>query len=401
MNLEKDSLNFVQDQKAHFMNKITDLELDQVAEAIAAIKNGEIIVVIDDSNTASTSGDFVCAGEKVNPELINFMATHGKGLIRTSILAETAETLKLPKMTNNRTSISDREFTVSIDLIGHGCSTGISAYDRATGINKMTEKGTKPSDFARPGHIFPIIAKEGGVLRQSDQPEAAMDICKMAGLFPIGTMVEVLNEDGSLASAEQLVAKARQHQLKVISISQLVAFRMQNERIVRREISLDIETAFGPFQLIAYTQSTTGDTHLVLKKGHWNSGDEVLVRVHRDDMGIDILANLFEGAGAKLQTAMRMISQEGKGIMLIIRKEKEAKSLLEKLVELKRSKEVEVEKYKNYFVKTEEIQRDIGVGAQIIRDLGIEKIKLISNSNRKMPLDGYGLEVVQIVPLDK
>lgn len=375
-------------------NETKEIELDSIESAIEAIKIGKVIIVVDDEDREN-EGDFICAAEKVSPEIINFMATHGRGLICTPIDEKRADELDLKMMVSNNTALHETAFTVSIDLIGQGCTTGISAHDRATGIRALVDTETKASDFARPGHIFPLRAKTGGVLRRTGHTEAAIDLAKLAGFSPAGVLVEILNDDGTMARLPQLINIAEKHDLKIISIKDLVAYRMRNERIVKRELSVDMETEAGEFEVIGFTQLTTGDTHLAIKKGDWKQDEPVLVRVHSTTETGGILGSIFENYGAQLQKSMEIIADEGKGVLIYMRHSEKGASLLTRL--------------KSYQKKGKELgegtqsaeQRDYGIGAQMLRDLGITKIRLITNHpKRRIGLIGYGLEIVENISLE-
>lgn len=375
----------------------TEIKLNTIEEAIEAIRLGQVIIVVDDEDREN-EGDFICAAECITPEIINFMATHGRGLICAPIDERRADELDLRMMVNSNTALHETAFTVSIDLIGHGCSTGISAYDRATGIRKLIDPQTKATDFARPGHIFPLRAKQGGVLRRTGHTEAAIDLARMAGFYPAGVLVEILNEDGTMARLPQLVVIAEKFNLKIISIKDLVAYRMRTERLIKREMTVKMPTRYGDFEVVAYQQITTGDVHLAFVKGTWKPDEPVLVRVHSSTETGDILGNLFEGHGVQLQAAVERIAQAGTGVVLYMRHgEKDDAALLEMLKQLKTQQE-QGEEIK---LRHEMSQRDFGVGAQILRDLGISKLKLLTNHPRKrVGLIGYGLEIVDNIALE-
>ena len=373
------------------------LKLDTIEEAIADIKAGKVIIVVDDEDREN-EGDFICAAERVTPEIINFMATHGRGLICAPIDEKRADELELDMMVSSNTALHETAFTVSIDLIGRGCTTGISAYDRATGIRALIDPETKPSDYARPGHIFPLRAKTGGVLRRTGHTEAAIDLARLAGFAPAGVLVEILNEDGTMARLPELIDIAEKFNLKIIAIKDLVAYRMRNERIVKREVSVNLETKYGNFEVIAFRQITTNDIHLAIKCGDWHPEEPVLVRVHSSTETGDILGTLFDGYGVQLQQSIEMISEEGKGLLLYMRHSEKADTILHRLEGYRRKAEkgenVALEK------KGEMTQRDFGVGAQILRELNICKIRQITNNpKRRIGLIGYGLEIVENVPL--
>ena len=373
----------------------TNTNLNTIEEAIADIKAGKVIIVVDDEDREN-EGDFICAAECITPEIINFMATHGRGLICTPIDENRADELDLPMMVRSNTALHETAFTVSIDLIGQGCTTGISAYDRSTGIKAMINPETKSTDFARPGHIFPLRAKSGGVLRRTGHTEAAIDLAKIAGFYPAGVLVEILNEDGSMARLPELIEIATKFDLKLISIKDLVAYRMRTERIIKKELEVKLSTKFGDFEVVAFTQVTTGDTHLAIKKGEWKIDDPVLIRVHSSTNTGDILGTLFKGYGTQLQRSLEMIEKEGQGMLLYMRHNHEDDSLLSSLKEIKREKETG-EKILGEGTQSME-QRDYGIGAQILRELNVTKIRLITNSpKRRIGLIGYGLEIVENV----
>lgn len=371
--------------------------LHTIEEAIADIKAGKVVIVVDDEDREN-EGDFICAAECVTPEIINFMAMHGRGLICAPIDEKRADELELDMMVSSNTALHETAFTVSIDLIGHGCTTGISAYDRATGIRKLVDPDTKPSDYARPGHIFPLRAKSGGVLRRTGHTEAAIDLARLAGFKPAGVLVEILNEDGTMARLPQLVEIAEHFDLKLIAIKDLVAYRMRNERLIKREVTAALETPYGDFEVTAFRQITTGDIHLAFKKGSWAPDEPVLVRVHSSTETGEVLGSVFGDYGLQLRNAIQLISKEEKGLLLYMRHGEKADAILYYLMEFQRKREngeeVEIEK------RPEMTQRDFGVGAQILRDMGISKMRLISNSSRRrIGLIGYGLEIVDNVQL--
>ncbi|MEM1319765.1 MAG: 3,4-dihydroxy-2-butanone-4-phosphate synthase [Bacteroidota bacterium] len=370
-----------------------ELQLNTIEEAVDAIRAGEVIIVVDDEDREN-EGDFICAAECITPEIINFMATHGRGLICTPIDEGRADELKLHMMVTDNTALHETAFTVSIDLIGHGCTTGISAYDRATGIKALVNPKTKANDFARPGHIFPLRAKSGGVLRRTGHTEAAIDLAKMAGYYPAGVLVEILNEDGTMARLPQLGKLAEKHNLKLISIKDLVEYRMRNERIIKKELTVEVDSPYGPLQLTAYSQITTGDIHLAIKRGDWKPDEPVLVRVHSSTETGDILGTLLEGYGQQMHKAMQTMDEEGKGLLLYIHHGEKGNNILNKL--------------KTYMEDNKDTpstpggmdQRDFGVGAQIIHDMGVRRLRLITkNPKRRIALDGYGLEIVEYVTL--
>jgi 3,4-dihydroxy 2-butanone 4-phosphate synthase/GTP cyclohydrolase II len=370
----------------------SDQGLDSIESAIEDIKNGKLVIVVDDEDREN-EGDFVCAAEVISPEIINFMAKEGRGLICAPIEESRAAELGLNMMVNDNTSLHETAFTVSIDYLREGCTTGISAYDRATGIKALTNKETKPSDYARPGHIFPLKAKDGGVLRRTGHTEAAVDLARIAGLYPAGVLVEILNEDGTMARLPQLRTIADKFDLKIISIADLVEYRMRNERIISRIFETSIAAKKGNFKVIAFRQETTSDVHLAVVKGSWNEEDEVMVRVHSSTETGDILGLLFNAYGETVSKSLDLINQEGSGVLLFMR-HGEKGDLLNCLQKIGEEGDLRQ-------LQRRGDQRDFGIGAQILRDLGVRKIKLITRSQRKrIGLLGYGLEIVENISLD-
>lgn len=369
----------------------TVFHLNTVEEALADIRAGKIIIVVDDEDREN-EGDFICSAELVTPEIINFMATHGRGLICTPIEENRADFLELPPMVPSNTALHETAFTVSIDLLGHGCSTGISAYDRATGIRWLTDSTAKAIDYARPGHIFPLRAKTGGVLRRTGHTEAAVDLARLAGLYPMGVLVEILNEDGTMARLPQLIDIAERFNLKIISIDALVAYRMKTERLVKREISVKLPSKYGELEVFAYQQLTSGDIHLAIKLGNWEPNEPVAVRVQSSTEPNDILGSLFGDNDSTLHQAFEIIKKEGKGLFLYIQQAEKGHSMLQRLKAFKAQIDRNVPP--QYAMDA----RDYGVGAQILGDLGISKIRSITHSQRRrVGLIGYGLEIVEIL----
>jgi 3,4-dihydroxy 2-butanone 4-phosphate synthase/GTP cyclohydrolase II len=367
--------------------------INSIEEAIEDIKAGKVIIVVDDEDREN-EGDFICAAETITPEIINFMATHGRGLICAPIDEDRADELNLPMMVSSNTALHETAFTISIDLIGYGCSTGISAYDRATGIRKLTDPNTRPEDYARPGHIFPLRAKKGGVLRRTGHTEAAIDLARMAGFSPAGVLVEILNPDGTMARMPQLCEIAEAHDLKIITIKDLVEFRMRNERLIRKNMEVEMDTEFGPFRVTAFEQITTGDIHLAITKGNWEADDPVLVRVQSASEMLEIFGTMFDNYGETLQNAVKRIAKEGQGVLLYMRhNEKDSAAGL--LNGLRTFQEGTSQSRRN---GEDMLQRDFGVGAQILRDLGVGKMRLLTNNPKKrIGLVGYGLEIVENV----
>lgn len=372
------------------------IQLNTIEEAIADIRAGKIIIVVDDEDREN-EGDFICAAETVTPDIINFMATHGRGLICTPLEEKRAEELGLDLMVNANTALHETAFTVSIDLIGHGCSTGISAYDRSTGIRWLTNPAAKSSDYARPGHIFPLRAKSGGVLRRTGHTEAAIDLARLAGLYPAGVLVEILNADGTMARLPQLMEVAKQHDLKIISIDDLVAYRMRTERLIKKDMETRMKTIYGEFDAIVFTDVSSGDTHLVLKKGEWKEDEPVLIRVHSWSETGGILGNLLADYGAQIQGAMQKIAEEGKGAFVYLRQADKSNLLARLKIYKQLMDDGEPDKFE---LHTSMGKKDFGVGAQILRELGISKMRLLTNNPRpRTGFIGYGLEIVENIQL--
>jgi len=369
--------------------------LDTIEAAIADIKNGKVIIVVDDENREN-EGDFIAAAEKVTPEMINFMATHGRGLICAPLTEDRCEELHLDLMVQNNTVLHHTPFTVSVDLIGHGCTTGISVHDRSKTIEFLVKEDTKPQDLGRPGHIFPLRAKNGGVLRRTGHTEASVDLARLAGLKPAGILVEILNEDGTMARLPQLVKVAKKFDLKIISIEDLVAYRMEHDSLIEKKEDFNIETRFGNFRLRAYHQTTNDQIHIALTKGSWSANETVLTRVNSTLVNNDILGTLTNNADEKLDDMFKVINDAGKGAVIFINQQSQSMNLLKRLSILK---ETQTE---GQVVKAPSIEmdsKDFGIGAQILHDLNIHKLKLISNTQqtKRVGMIGYGLEIVEYV----
>ena len=374
--------------------------LDPIEDAIKAIKNGEVIIVVDDEDREN-EGDFVCAAEKVTPEIINFMATHGRGLICAPLIEDRCELLGLDLMVGSNTAVFETPFTISVDLIGHGCTTGISASDRAKTILALVDDRIHPNELGKPGHIFPLKAKRGGVLRRAGHTEAAIDFSRLAGLQPAGVLVEIMNEDGSMARLDDLVKVREKFNLKLVSIKDLIAYRLKNESLITREIGVDMPTAWGDFDLIAYRQTNTQEIHLALIKGSWEKDEPVLVRVHSSCATGDIFGSCRCDCGPQLHAAMELVEQEGRGVVLYMNQEGRGIGLINKLKAYKLQEEGMDTVQANSALGLPMDSRDYGVGAQILRDLSITKIRLISNNPQKrVGLLGYGLEIVEQVPIE-
>lgn len=374
--------------------------LDLVSEAIEAIKNGEVIIVVDDEDREN-EGDFICAAESITPEIVNFMATHGRGLICAPLVEERCDELGLELMVGKNTVLHETPFTVSVDLIGYGCTTGISASDRSKTIKALVDPNTKPEELGKPGHIFPLKAKKGGVLRRAGHTEAAIDLARLAGKFPAGVLVEILNEDGSMARLPQLREVADKFNLKLISIKDLIAYRMEKESLIEREIKVDMPTEWGNFKMTAYKQISTGEHHLALVKGDWNPKEPVMVRVHSSCLTGDIFGSCRCDCGEQLHNAMKMVEKEGKGVIVYMNQEGRGIGLLNKLKAYKLQEEGLDTVEANEKLGFQGDHRDYGVGAQILHDLGVEKIKLITNNpTKRVGLMGYGLEIVENIPIE-
>lgn len=374
--------------------------LNSIEEAIAAIKAGEVIIVVDDEDREN-EGDFICAADKVTPEIINFMSKEGRGLICAPLIESRCEELELNLMVGNNTSHHATPFTVSVDLVGQGCTTGISAHDRAKTILALVNPDTRPDDLGKPGHIFPLKAKKGGVLRRAGHTEAAIDLARLSGLFPAGVLVEIMNDDGSMARLPDLIKIAKKFNLKLISIESLIKYRMEKERIIKREEIVKMPTKFGDFELYVYSQTTTSDLHLALVKGSWDEDESILVRVHSSCFTGDILGSLRCDCGEQLQAAMKNVEAAGKGVVLYMNQEGRGIGLLNKLKAYKLQEQGLDTVEANLALGFSMDSRDYGVGAQILRDLGVKKIKLMSNNPKKRAgIIGYGLEIVENVPLE-
>ena len=374
--------------------------LDTIESAIEDIRNGKMLIVVDDEDREN-EGDFVTAAANVTPEVINFMSTHGRGLICASITEERCTELNLQPMVSDNTSLHETAFTVSVDLIGQGCTTGISAHDRAKTIQALINKDTRPEDLGRPGHIFPLKAKRGGVLRRAGHTEATIDLAKLAGFEPAGALVEIMNEDGSMARLPELMEIAKKFDLKIISIKDLIAYRLEKETLIKEEVKVAMPTIYGDFELIAFTQLNTGETHLALKKGNWQQDEPIMVRVHSSCMTGDILGSLRCDCGDQLHHAMQMIEKEGKGLILYMNQEGRGIGLINKLKAYKLQEQGLDTVEANIKLGFGMDERDYGIGAQILRQLGITKMMLITNNPKKrVGMLGYGLEVIKSLPIE-
>jgi 3,4-dihydroxy 2-butanone 4-phosphate synthase/GTP cyclohydrolase II len=374
--------------------------LNKIEEAIADLKAGKVIIVVDDEDREN-EGDFITAAKNVTPEIINFMATHGRGLICAAITEERAEELGLEMMVSNNTAEHSTAFTVSVDLLGYGCTTGISASDRAKTIQALINPNIKPEEFGKPGHIFPLKAKNGGVLRRAGHTEATVDLARLAGFEPAGALVEIMNEDGSMARLPQLIEIAQKFSLKIISIEDLIAYRLKNETIITKNVEVKMPTEWGNFNLIAYTQTTNNQEHLALTKGTWKKDEPILVRVHSSCLTGDIFGSCRCDCGPQLHKSMEMIEKEGKGVIVYMNQEGRGIGLLNKLKAYKLQEEGRDTVEANIELGFKMDERDYGVGAQILRDLGVSKIRLMSNNPKKRAgLIGYDLEIVENIPIE-
>jgi 3,4-dihydroxy 2-butanone 4-phosphate synthase / GTP cyclohydrolase II len=376
-------------------NKIPKTQLNTIEDAINDIRNGKVVIVVDDENREN-EGDFIAAAEKVTPEMINFMAAQGRGLICVPLTENRCKVLNLNMMVSNNTDPMETAFTVSVDLRGQGVTTGISASDRAKTIHALINPDTKPFELARPGHIFPLVAKQGGVLRRTGHTEAAIDFARLAGLKPAGVIVEIMNEDGSMARLPELFKVAKKFDLKIVSIEDLVAYRMEHDSLIEKKEDFQIETRFGSFRLRAYQQTTNNQIHIALTKGVWSSEESVLTRINSKLINNDILGTLTNNADKKLDDMFKVINDAGKGAVLFINQKAESTNILKRLTILKQSQ------IKNTVVKAPRIEmdnKDFGIGAQILHDLNIHKLRLISNSKqtKRVGMIGYGLEIVEYV----
>lgn len=370
------------------------IQLNSIEEAIEDIRQGKIIIVVDDEDREN-EGDFLAAAEKVTPEMINFMATHGRGLICVPLTESRCKELELNTMVNNNTDIMQTAFTVSVDLRGNGVTTGISASDRAKTVQALVDPNTKPHDLGRPGHIFPLIAKQGGVLRRTGHTEAAIDFARLAGFKSAGVIVEIMNDDGTMARLPQLVKVAKKFDLKLVSIEALVAYRMQHDSLIVKKEDFEIQTRFGDFRLRAYLQTTNKQVHIALTKGSWSNGEAILTRINSTQINNDILETLTNNADKKLDDMFKLINEEGKGAVLFINQEVQSLDLLNRLKELKILQEQGI-------LNAPQIKmdaKDFGIGAQILHDIDISKIKLITNTHqtKRVGMIGYGLEITDYV----
>ena len=372
----------------------TKIQLNTIEEAIEDIRQGKVIIVVDDEDREN-EGDFLAAAEKTTPEMINFMATHGRGLICTPLTESRCKELDLRAMVTNNTDHMETAFTVSVDLKGNGVTTGISAADRAKTVLSLVDPNTKPHELARPGHIFPLVAKQGGVLRRTGHTEAAIDFARLAGFKPAGVICEILNEDGTMARLPQLVEVAKKFNLKLVSIEDLVAYRMQHDSLIVKKEDFDIETRFGTFRLRAYEQTTNKQIHIALTRGTWNLGESILTRIHSSQVNNDLLGTLTNNAEQQLDGMFKVINENGKGAVIFINQDMQAVNLLSRISELKKLQSQGTMKAPKVVIDS----KDYGIGAQILHDIDISKIRLVSNTEqtKRVGMIGYGLEITEYV----
>jgi 3,4-dihydroxy 2-butanone 4-phosphate synthase / GTP cyclohydrolase II len=374
--------------------------LDSIEDAIEAIRKGEIIIVVDDEDREN-EGDFIASAQLTTPKTINFMARFGRGLICTPLPDERCQELDLPPMVGKNTSFHETAFTVSVDLLGQGCTSGISAQDRAKTVNALVDPRSKPEDFGRPGHIFPLISREKGVIRRAGHTEAAVDLTRLAGLRAGGVLVEIMNEDGSMARLPELLVIAQEFGLKIISVKDLITYRLRQESLINRGVQVNLPTDHGNFDLIPYRQKSNGLEHIALVKGTWTDDEPVLVRVHSSCITGDIFGSYRCDCGPQLHKAMEMIEQEGKGALIYMNQEGRGIGLFNKMMAYKLQEQGQDTVEANINLGFDEDERDYGVGAQILRDLGIKKLRLITNNPKKRAgLEGYGIQIVENVALE-
>jgi 3,4-dihydroxy 2-butanone 4-phosphate synthase/GTP cyclohydrolase II len=372
---------------------------DSIESAIEDIKGGKLVIAVDDEDREN-EGDFIGASQRITPEVVNFMSKHGRGLICVALLEERCDALGLELMVNNNTALHETAFTVSVDLLGHGCTTGISAHDRAKTIQALIDPHTKPEELGKPGHIFPLRAKKGGVLRRAGHTEAAVDLARLAGLEPSGVLVEIMNEDGSMARLPDLMEIAKKFDFKIISIKDLIEYRIKRDSLIEEIVRVDMPTKYGHFKLVAFQEKNSSNEHLALIKGAWKPDEPVLVRVHSSCFTGDILGSLRCDCGEQLHNAMKMVEEAGTGVILYMNQEGRGIGLLNKLKAYRLQEQGMDTVEANLHLGFQMDQRDYGVGAQILRYLGVTKLKLITNNPKKrVGLIGYGLEIVENIPI--
>ncbi|MBR0053772.1 MAG: bifunctional 3,4-dihydroxy-2-butanone-4-phosphate synthase/GTP cyclohydrolase II [Bacteroidales bacterium] len=376
-----------------------DIKFNTIEEAIEDFKNGKFLIVVDDEDREN-EGDFIIAAEKITPEKVNFMMSYGRGVLCAPMSSERCNSLKLEMQVANNTSLHGTPFTITVDLLGNGCTTGVSMYDRAMTIKALADPDSKPDMFGRPGHINPLRARDGGVLVRAGHTEAAVDLTKLAGLQPVGALIEIINPDGTMARLPQLAEVAKKHDIKLISIQDLIAYRVQKETLIRKEQEVNLPTQWGNFKLIAYTQLNNGNTHLVLKKGDWDKDETIMVRVHSSCVTGDIFGSCKCDCGAQLHQSMQIIEHEGKGMVLYMNQEGRGIGLVNKLkaYHLQEMGRDTVEANLELGFRADE--RDYGIGAQILRDQNATKIRLITNNpTKRAGLRGHGIDIVETIPI--
>lgn len=377
-----------------------EIRLDSIEEAIEDIRNGKVVIVVDDADREN-EGDFVAAARSVTPEMINFMATHGRGLICAPLVEDRCEELGLELMVTKNNATHETPFTVSVDLLGHGCTTGISASDRAKTVQALIDPNTDPNELGKPGHIFPLKARSGGVLRRAGHTEAAIDLARLAGFEPAGVIVEIMNEDGTMSRLPELRVIADKFDLKLVTIKDLIEYRVKNESLIERQLDVNMPTEWGDFRLVAYKQTTNDRDHLALVKGEWEEGEAILTRVHSSCVTGDIFGSCRCDCGPQLHTAMEMVEKAGKGVVVYMNQEGRGIGLLNKLKAYQLQEQGMDTVEANLALGFKMDERDYGIGAQILRDLGVSKMKLMSNNPKKRTgLIGYGLEIIENVPIE-
>ncbi|MFO7999689.1 MAG: bifunctional 3,4-dihydroxy-2-butanone-4-phosphate synthase/GTP cyclohydrolase II [Marinilabilia sp.] len=378
----------------------SDIQLNTIEEAVEAFKNGELIIVVDDEDREN-EGDFITSAEMITPEKVNFMTKYGRGLICTPLVEQRCDELELELMVGKNTSLHATPFTISVDLLGHGCTTGISASDRSKTIKALSDPNTRPEDLGRPGHIFPLKAKERGVLRRAGHTEATVDLARLAGQQPAGVLVEIMNDDGSMARLPQLMEIAGRFGLKIISIKDLIAYRLQKESLIIKGVEVHLPTAFGDFRFIPFKQKSNGLEHMALIKGSWDEEEPILVRVHSSCTTGDIFGSLRCECGEQLHKAMETIDKEGKGVIVYMNQEGRGIGLMNKIKAYKLQEEGRDTVDANTDLGFEADERDYGVGAQILRELGVSKMRLMTNNPiKRIGLEGYGLKIVENIPIE-
>ncbi|MDR2425028.1 MAG: bifunctional 3,4-dihydroxy-2-butanone-4-phosphate synthase/GTP cyclohydrolase II [Prevotellaceae bacterium] len=378
---------------------MTDIKLNTIEEAVEDLRQGKIVIVVDDENREN-EGDFIVAAEKVTPDTVNFMLTHGRGLLCAPLPEDRCRELGLDMMVNENTTLHQTPFTIAVDLLGHGCTTGISVNDRARTIQALVDPDTKPEDLGRPGHILPLRARDKGVLRRAGHTEAVVDLTRMAGLTPGGALIEILNDDGTMARLPQLLELSKRFDIKIIAIKDLIAFRLKTESIVERGATVKMPTQYGDFELIAFKQTNGGLEHLALTKGNWENDEAILVRVHSSCMTGDIFGSCRCDCGPQLHEAMRMIDRAGKGVIVYLSQEGRGIGLFNKIHAYKLQEQGVDTADANLALGFQVDERDYGVGASILREIGVSKMQLITNNPlKRRGLEGYGLTVVENIPL--